>query len=453
MIFRTEQVPFEWVEGEERFRQGMLPSAAHRRNWPYRLAAGLRGWPLVAARGLVLLLITFIAATGATTSAEDIRQALVSEEIYAAVQHESYLWRSGGPWFEGDLLGPESQIQFDEGLLDPQADFRWRKGMESLWIKHLRAADLSLFSPDLQHVRLHGDIAIAQVQVTPATSSTWPIYPFIQYRFYRKHDGQWLQTFPPASFWGAELVLETAHLRLVYHEVDATVVEAIAPRLESTYLYMARLVGADPLPEEKKTKIYFSPHLYPDLRVSAHHITVPSYLLSFRAVGTTAEDGLLFTTSQLLATLTVGQVQGSYKAAYPLMNGFMVSSLHEWLVENATGTRSPGQQQAEHFLQSHLQRHFTVGLERKTQPMHLLPQPDTWLAMGLAGKYLIDYALETYGSDALPVLVRNLASHNSWNTLVPATFGVTQQTFEAGWNQYMLHRIDKHGHPEIHAKP
>jgi hypothetical protein len=51
---------------------------------------------------------------------------------------------------------------------------------------------------------------------------------------------------------------------------------------------------------------------------------------------------------------------------------------------------------------------------------------------------LIEYAVATYGLERLPVLVAGLGQYESWETLLPAGFGVSAAEFEAGWQAYLV---------------
>ena len=50
---------------------------------------------------------------------------------------------------------------------------------------------------------------------------------------------------------------------------------------------------------------------------------------------------------------------------------------------------------------------------------------------------LIDYAVATYGRERLPALVAGLGQYHSWETLLPAVYGVSAAEFEAGWQNYL----------------
>jgi hypothetical protein len=50
---------------------------------------------------------------------------------------------------------------------------------------------------------------------------------------------------------------------------------------------------------------------------------------------------------------------------------------------------------------------------------------------------LIEYAAATYGRKRLPVLVAGLGHYQTWDTLLPAVYGVSPAKFEAGWQAYL----------------
>jgi hypothetical protein len=50
---------------------------------------------------------------------------------------------------------------------------------------------------------------------------------------------------------------------------------------------------------------------------------------------------------------------------------------------------------------------------------------------------LIEYAVATYGYDHLPALVASLGRYDSWETLLPAVYGVSASEFEAGWQAHL----------------
>ena len=50
---------------------------------------------------------------------------------------------------------------------------------------------------------------------------------------------------------------------------------------------------------------------------------------------------------------------------------------------------------------------------------------------------MVEYAVVTYGRERLPTLVAGLGQYESWETLIPAVYGVSPTEFEAGWQVYL----------------
>jgi hypothetical protein len=53
---------------------------------------------------------------------------------------------------------------------------------------------------------------------------------------------------------------------------------------------------------------------------------------------------------------------------------------------------------------------------------------------------LIEYTVEQYGRERLPMLVAGLGQYHSWETLIPAVYGVSSDEFEVGWQAYLAAR-------------
>lgn len=60
---------------------------------------------------------------------------------------------------------------------------------------------------------------------------------------------------------------------------------------------------------------------------------------------------------------------------------------------------------------------------------------------------LVEYAVETYGLASLPALVAGLGDADSWDTLLPAVFGVSTAEFETGWQTYLTDQYDLYDSP------
>jgi hypothetical protein len=53
---------------------------------------------------------------------------------------------------------------------------------------------------------------------------------------------------------------------------------------------------------------------------------------------------------------------------------------------------------------------------------------------------LVEYTVATYGRERLPALLAGLGQSDSWDTLIPAVYGVSPAAFEAGWRVYLAER-------------
>jgi hypothetical protein len=60
---------------------------------------------------------------------------------------------------------------------------------------------------------------------------------------------------------------------------------------------------------------------------------------------------------------------------------------------------------------------------------------------------LIEYAVNTYGEEQLPVLLASLATYDDWETLIPAVYGVSSAEFEEGWHAYLVSEYKVQGLP------
>jgi hypothetical protein len=60
----------------------------------------------------------------------------------------------------------------------------------------------------------------------------------------------------------------------------------------------------------------------------------------------------------------------------------------------------------------------------------------TWQTERVHGaKWLVAYIVDAYGMEMLPALLAGLRPHDSWQTLIPAVFGLSVEQFEQDWQQ------------------
>jgi hypothetical protein len=63
------------------------------------------------------------------------------------------------------------------------------------------------------------------------------------------------------------------------------------------------------------------------------------------------------------------------------------------------------------------------------------PSDDLAEIIGLA--IVLEYAATTYGPQRIATFIANTPHYSSWETLIPATFGVPLTDFEKGWRGYL----------------
>jgi hypothetical protein len=72
------------------------------------------------------------------------------------------------------------------------------------------------------------------------------------------------------------------------------------------------------------------------------------------------------------------------------------------------------------------------------------PDPGSYVGRAVVWATLIEYAVATYGRERLPALLAGMGQHASWETLLPAVYGVSPAEFETGWQEYLtLHYRQK----------
>jgi hypothetical protein len=79
---------------------------------------------------------------------------------------------------------------------------------------------------------------------------------------------------------------------------------------------------------------------------------------------------------------------------------------------------------------------LAAPVDRDVVPGSDLP-PESQLHQTIPLVTLLDYVVASYGRERLPALMASLHQHNTWETLVPAVFGVSAADFEVGWQAYL----------------
>jgi hypothetical protein len=354
--------------------------------------------------------------------------------------------------------------------------------------------------PGIAHVQLLDlgeDWAIVQVTTMPA----WPSgsaqqgeLAYRQTRLYRRGASGWYAAAPSAALWGAQRTIETTYFVFHYYALDTEAVAEAAIKLDAFYPDLATSYPFDP-DSDGKHQIWVSPEYSLEGAINrssdgALEIASPAIYLAptYLSEGDILAQAVLLELLEVLANQSLERQPplGLYHAetrVYALLRSLglwqlwstelPLATLHkptiQWIYGDVQGKRVPPAFDAKlcslhqlwravpYAIQLPLfcgdpqqLRRYEVGRylppvpPRSLAEIHLftLATPDEpYLGLpeaeqiGLAT--LLDYAATTYGRQSLSTLITNAASLSSWETLIPATFGVPPSDFETGWQAHL----------------
>jgi hypothetical protein len=403
---------------------------------------------------------------------------------------------SGQPLSEATLVQSKLYSFVPDAIRNPSGPGRWLQ--HSRETDNVRAAIQSSERTDarditVETVEVQEDQAVARIVIT--TTAGRPAYR--QTRFYRYMDARWIRTNPDAALWGPEHRLETPAFVYHFRQHDAPVVIAVAPQVEALFTSLRQNVGLPlTLNTEKliiEVRVTQPPGQATPGSASLEHIQVPSPAVYLAPVELTDAELLLQSIALPLLKQVAAQASKQYAigaAWQPLLRGLSLWTVWDLDLPLATWRRDivkwiyvsmPGIDSAESsMLPEHYAALCRVHKLWVTSPMELVipllcarprweeqnlwrlrhpllhlnqlaPQVDVdeyvgqasdvdWTShpgRGVALALLIEYGVATYGRDRLPLFVASLGQHDSWETLLPAVYGISSAQFEAGWQAYL----------------
>lgn len=345
----------------------------------------------------------------------------------------------------------------------------------------------------LHNIDFQGDQAVAEVILYARDSA--PVYR--RTRFYERTGTGWLTTAPDANLWGPMRSLATPSLVFHFRQRDAAAVFTVVAQVEMLYRTMRHNLGLESAPGAQKLVIHVSvtqPPRHTSLWFGAPQDIIAASPALYRAPVELADSELL---AQSLALPLFEHVltQAQQGHATPVTWQPLESALRLWQLWDLDlplsawreevvkwiyidlPTTSPRQAVvlpqryrelcAAHmlWLLSPVQIHLPLFCTGQDQtrwyldwqgsiepPVHLdqlavpvaLDSTEYGYPLGtshpgqtIALATLIDYGVATYGRERLPALVAGLRQHKTWETLVPAVFGVSAAEFESGWQAYL----------------
>ena len=333
---------------------------------------------------------------------------------------------------------------------------------------------------------LEGNQAIVN---TPASGQT---------RLYQRTATGWQQTMPMAEAWGAPQQWETPSFRWHYHAQDAAVVATVAPQMERLYATLRHNFALPAMPLAEKLTIEVSLASPADQqaspRVTDGRLLVPAPALYRSAANLSDAEVLAQSIALPLINGVITEAQERHQLAstwQPLLQGLRLWQLWDldlplatwrepvvqWIYQELPGAVGEAvvlPKDYTNFCATHtlwLSSPMQIGIpllcteldeaawyaavwgtpsplthlnqltipDVQAQVTSESPAPERQSPHGqtIALATLIDYAVATYGRERLPVLVTGLGQSESWETLLPAVYGISAIEFEAGWQAYL----------------
>jgi hypothetical protein len=343
---------------------------------------------------------------------------------------------------------------------------------------------------DLDMVEVQGNQVVARVILAPGQGRR----AYRQTRFYRRMPTGWIRTDPDAALWGPERSLETSYFIYHFRQHDAAVVMAVAPQMDALYAILWHNFGLPIIPIPEKLVIDVSVtqppgQVAPRLHAS-ERFTVPSPAVYLAPVELTDDDLLAQSIALPLIEQMLAQAREHHAIRWhwqPLLDGLRLwqvwdqdlpvavwrEDIVKWLYVDLPAL-DPGQSYmlperyaalcAAHKLWLPAPLQFNIPLlcgrpaweaqflrggrdlstrldeliPRSLAESFVVPPPASHPGRTVALATLIEYAVATYGLERLPVLMAGLGQYESWETLLPAGFGVSAAEFEAGWQAYLV---------------
>ncbi|MEZ4863199.1 MAG: hypothetical protein R3C14_17905 [Caldilineaceae bacterium] len=373
-------------------------------------------------RELFFLAIATLLVQSMAPTLEQLEQQRVEAGVAAALALEFQAWQ-------------QKDRQLFASLLDMPAAERWQWEWRDYW--SLSAANFTDLATTVQHVARQGKLVQVETLVSRPSTRWWQSSPYREIRFYRESAGRWVRTLPPQSYWGAQHVAETEHLRFEYYAYDAPAIEPQMAKLETVYVDLHQRLELDPDYQYKWT---FA--LIPD-RSSGR--MGPFYRYEYTSPALSEVPNELsdqdFVAQMMVSTMASRAVYGGAilsRRSYLNRWEMLVWALYGWLRTDLLQQRSPWHAQAQAIFRESIEHQLPLTLDDLERwPESNRPAQERVMRQYMVSESLIDFAMTTYGRDKLPRLLQGLERYREWDQLTAEVFGVSTVTFATGWNGYL----------------
>ena len=233
-----------------------------------------------------------------------------------------------------------------------------------------------------------------------------------------------------ANDWGAPQIVVTRYFRFEFYQLDSTAVTNVVATIDEHYLTLRHTLGLTE-PTDSITLEVIPPLLVDGSQLTYDQLTRASVGIQ-PALATSSEMSL---STQQLWELLIQTVITEARREVGVQQrwDFMLGGLRLWLQtchEDRCHNLCPELRPPD---RKPIKSVTTLYLADLLAPPFdwFLPSPPPNRAQD--AESVIAYVVDVYGRKRLPPLLRAFREHNSWDTLVPAVFGVSAPEFEQGW--------------------
>ncbi len=422
--------PIESVSDVEAVSETAAPQAGRRWQGLKRVLRGL----------LIVIVLTGAVAGYGFWREYEAGMRRVRTDIQGTIDAEAWAWQN-------------HKDAVNEGLIADSADRSWVHWLawNQQWYRRWAGDHAQQPAFEIESIELRDDLALVEVVATQP-GEPWMREPYREIRFYRQVDRQWLRTSPQPEFWGAERTADTDYFHFEFYQRDAAALATTIETIDELYAGLRRDVGVGLPPADEKLTI----KVVPSTDVTSWHFTGDTLRISspdLLQVPAEVSDAARLTAS-IAYPLTRRVVdQALRETRIDSQWGPLVDGMRHWLAGEDNPLPSAWRWYVKGLLKQRLRRASTVHLTHFVTPHWAsLDQGERWVRI-LAGESVVDYAVEVYGRDRLPALLRELSEHETWDTLVPTVFDVPLEEFEAGWRLYLADRFGSNLQQATNSSP
>ncbi len=302
--------------------------------------------------------------------------------------------------------------------------------------------------PDIQSIELQNDLAIVQMSVDDDVSREErpAAYGTV---FYRQSAKGWVRIEAKELEWGAYHNRETPHILFQYNQLDHTLVATVAPVIESFYTDLYSDLGLELPPNYEKVVIRIAivtgtQRADPcDLVGYAAWVSDGIVVLSPSFMRVSAPSTNADTLRQTLyATLAYRLILLALQEHQPQVAWrSLVDGLKLWAYSAHCEFGADRTNDLNHRLRQRLANEMPMRLPVLSVVPPPLVDPEETQVTGwqqnVVAKTITDYMIATYGRGSLARLLDGMHQHDSWQSLIPAVFGISMEEFESGWQAYL----------------